>query len=127
MTESITTVLQIIHLETVFINTTIPSSTRVRQIPHNYLSISEKRKGIEKPIMHWSVIDHAKSYQNWSKRCNLCLTEKYYISTSPVNLINKRTELVSKCHHENNFYLVNYKAKLKSQLVAMTTCQLYQE
>ena len=67
MTESITTVLQIIHLETVFINTTIPSSTRVRQIPQNYLSISEKRKGIEKPIMHWSVIDHAKPYQNGLK------------------------------------------------------------
>ena len=34
-----------------------------------------KRKGIEKPIMHWSAIDYAKPYQNGSKRCNLCLTE----------------------------------------------------
>ena len=69
-----------------------------------------KRKGIKKPIMHWSVIDHAKPYQNRSKRCNLCLTEKYHILTSPVNLINKRSELISKCHHENKFRLVNYKA-----------------
>ena len=69
-----------------------------------------KRKGIKKPIMHWSVIDHAKPYQNGSKRCNLCLTEKYHILTSPVNLINKRSELVSKCRHENKFHLVNYKA-----------------
>ena len=46
-----------------------------------------KRKGIKKPIMHWSVIDHAKPYQNGSKRCNLCLTEKYHILTSPINLI----------------------------------------
>ena len=29
-----------------------------------------KRKGIKKPIMHWSVIDHAKPYQNGSIRCN---------------------------------------------------------
>ena len=71
-----------------------------------------KRKGIEKPIMHWSVIDHAKPYKNGSKRCNLYLTEKYHIVTSPVNLINKRYQLVSKCRHENKFYLVNYKAIL---------------
>ena len=55
-----------------------------------------KRKGIKKPIMHWSVIDHAKPYENGSKRCNLCLTEKYHILTSPVNIINKRSEHVSK-------------------------------
>ena len=28
-----------------------------------------KRKGIEKPVMHCSVIDHAKPYHNESKRC----------------------------------------------------------
>ena len=69
-----------------------------------------KRKRIEKPIMHALIIDHAKPYQNESKRCNLCLTEKYHILTSLVNLINKRSELVSKCHHENKFDLLNYKA-----------------
>ena len=68
-----------------------------------------KRKGVEKPIMHGSVIDHVKSYQIRTKRCNLCLAEKYHILTSPLNLINTRTNLVWKCHHENKFYLVNYK------------------
>ena len=43
-----------------------------------------KRKNNEKPIMHWSVIDHAKPCQNGSKSCKLCLTEKYHILTSPV-------------------------------------------
>ena len=69
-----------------------------------------KRKGIEKPIIHWLVIDHAKPYQNGSKRCNLCLTEKYHILTSPVNLINKGSDLVLKCRHEKKLYLVNNKA-----------------
>ena len=69
-----------------------------------------KRKGIKKPIMYWSVIEPSKPYQNRSKRYNLCLTEKYNILTSPVNLINKRSELVLKCRHENKFHLVNYKA-----------------
>ena len=50
-----------------------------------------KRKDIKKPIMHWSVIDHAKPNQNRSKRCNLCLTEKYHTLTSPINLIIKRS------------------------------------
>ena len=31
----------------------------------------KKRKGIENPIMYWSVIDHAKPYTNRSKRGNL--------------------------------------------------------
>ena len=69
-----------------------------------------KRKGIEKPIMHWPVIDHAKPVQNGSKRWKLCLTEKYHILISPVNLISKRSELVSKCCHENKFPLINQKA-----------------
>ena len=69
-----------------------------------------KRKGIKKSIMHWSTIDHAKPYQNGSKRCHLCLTEKYHTLKSPVNLINKRSKLLSKCRHENKFHLVISKA-----------------
>ena len=38
-----------------------------------------KRKAIVKQIMHWSVIGHAKPYQNGSKRWNLSLTGKYRI------------------------------------------------
>ena len=69
-----------------------------------------KRKGIEKQIMHWPVTDHAKPVQNGSKRWNLCLTVKYHVLISPVNLISKKSELVSKCCHENKFHLVNQKA-----------------
>ena len=42
MTESIIMVLQKIHLKTDFANTAMPSSARVRQVPGNYQSISEK-------------------------------------------------------------------------------------
>ena len=68
-----------------------------------------KKKGIANPIVKWSIIDHARPYINGSKKCNLCLTEKYHIITSPLNLLNKRSELVSKCRHENKYYLINYK------------------
>ena len=39
----------------------------------------------------------------------LCLTKKYHIIFSTKNLLNKRNELVTKCRHENKFYLANYK------------------
>ena len=93
------------NLKTNFINTTTPSNTTVRQIKQNYFQ-GMKRKGIKKPIMPWSVIYHAKPCKKKPRRCNLCLTEKYHILTITITLINKRSELISKCHYENKFYLV---------------------
>ena len=61
------------------------------------------------PIMSWEIIDHARPYVNGSKKCNLCLTEKYHIITSDLNLVNKRSELISKCRHVNKYLLKNYK------------------
>ena len=40
---------------------------------------------------------------------DLCLTEKYRIIFSTKNLLNKCTELVTKCRHKDKFYLANYK------------------
>ena len=62
------------------------------------------------PKLNWEIIDHARPYINGSKQCNLCLTEKYHIMTSKLDLINKRSELVSKCRHVNKFLLKNFKA-----------------
>ena len=57
----------------------------------------------------WSIIARARPYNNSSKRCDLCLAEKLYIiKHSNNNLLNKRSELISKCRHENKFYLKNY-------------------
>ena len=38
----------------------------------------------------------------------LYLIEKYHIILSTKNLLNKRNELVTKCRHENKFYLGNF-------------------
>ena len=42
----------------------------------------------------------------------LCLHEKLYIATyyDQEELLNKRSELASKCRHEKKFLLANYKA-----------------
>ena len=59
--------------------------------------------------LDWSILDKAKPYPSTSKKCMLCLTEKYHIFFCVKNLLNKHNELVTKCRHENKFYLANYK------------------
>ena len=57
----------------------------------------------------WKIIKQAKPYSPSTKRCNLCLWEKYYIITAnKVSTLNSRTELVSTCRHKRKFLLSEY-------------------
>ena len=72
-----------------------------------------KNKGKQYNIK-WSIITKARPCNNKSKRCNLCIAEKFCILNSKGNnLLNKRDELVSKCRHENKFYITNYKNEIR--------------
>ena len=52
--------------------------------------------------LSWEIHKKASPYQCGSKRCNLCLPEKAsIICVDPDTLLNKRTELISKCSHKN--------------------------
>ena len=57
--------------------------------------------------LDWSILGKAKPYSPASKKCMLCLTEKYHIIFSTTNLLNKYNELLTKCRHESN--LANYR------------------
>ena len=60
----------------------------------------------------WSNLATTPAYSNKSKRCHLCLTEKLYlVRAKKPSLLNKRTELISKCRHENKFYLANFTSR----------------
>ena len=49
-----------------------------------------------------------KTYNPVLKRYNLCLNEKLAIIDDPYkNVLNKRSEVISQCHHGNKFKLVN--------------------
>ena len=63
--------------------------------------------------INWSILAFAPAYSNKSKRCHLCLTEKqlYLIRAKKPSLLNKRTELISKCRHKNKFYLTNFTSR----------------
>ena len=66
--------------------------------------------------INWSITTSASPYSNISKRCNLCLTEKLFIlKADKASLLNKRSELISKCRHENKFYLANNKSQISQQ------------
>ena len=76
-----------------------------------------------KPLtITWKVREKSRSYRCESKKCNLCTAEKFHILTTPKKLLlNKRSEMVSKCRHENKFRLANFTPiKLTDQVLYCT-------
>ena len=54
----------------------------------------------------WSILKKTTSYCNTTKRCMLCLWEKYFIQRADGKMsLNKRTELFSGCRHAAKFTL----------------------
>ena len=64
------------------------------------------------PSLKWYIIKSVPAYSNISKKCQLCLQEKFEILNylSPNELLNKRSKLMSKCRHVNKFLLSNYES-----------------
>ena len=53
--------------------------------------------------LQWSIKAYASPYKCGTRKCDLRLTEKMIITRSdPKKLLNKRTELVSKCEIQNS-------------------------
>ena len=58
----------------------------------------------------WKIMGKAKPYSNVTKRCNLCILEKYFIIChSEKASLNKKSELVSGCRHKRKYLLKHYK------------------
>ena len=58
--------------------------------------------------LKWSIAAYASPYRCGTRRCDLCLTEKFIIARAEQkNLLNRRTELISKCRHRNKYILKN--------------------
>ena len=56
----------------------------------------------------WNMFMYATPYKYGTRRCDLCLTEKYVIARADQeHLLNKRTEIISKYRHRNK-YLIKY-------------------
>ena len=65
------------------------------------------------PTLVSSIAKKVPPYSNIPKTCLLCFLEKLEIINypRPEELLNKRSELISKCRHANKFLLPNYKTK----------------
>ena len=58
--------------------------------------------------IRWIISMYATPYKCGTRRCDLCLTEKYVIARADQeHLLNKRTQIISKCCHRNK-YLIKY-------------------
>jgi hypothetical protein len=59
--------------------------------------------------LNWKIISRALPYSPTTKRCNLCITEKFYIIYHPkLASLNSRCELANSCRHFKKFLLCNY-------------------
>ena len=59
--------------------------------------------------VNWEILMRAPAYSNKSKRCDLCVTEKLLIATADKKvLLNKRSELLSKCRHKNKHRISSF-------------------
>ena len=69
----------------------------------------KKRKNVATALT-WEVLRTAKTYSNITKRYSSYFHEKLAIITYPYpdELLNRRSELVTKCRHENKFLLKNF-------------------
>ena len=60
--------------------------------------------------LKWCIKSHASRYKCGTRRCDLCLTEKMIIALGdPKVLLNKRTEVISKCRLRRKFVLNSVK------------------
>ena len=65
--------------------------------------------------MVWCIVARAPPYKSGSGRCALCLTEKSVsVRANLKGLLNKRTELISKCRHRNKYLLCNIPSPQRS-------------
>ena len=64
------------------------------------------------PKIMWRIIRKCPPFNYNSRKCYLCLNEKLEIALyEGENLLNKKTELISKCCHQNKFMLLRQNSK----------------
>lgn len=58
--------------------------------------------------INWKILRTASPFSNMSRKCELCLWEKFFIVYKPhLSSLNKRCEMLSKCRHATKFLLRN--------------------
>ena len=78
------------------------------------------------PQISWSIKGNYKSYNPNSKRCSLCLQEKLEIVDDPKEILNKCSEVISQCCHQNKYKLKTLLSNKQDQDITYYTSSLLQ-
>ena len=85
-----------------FRNATLRNATRLSTYVHE-LQDQEKQFNVK-----WEIQAKSTPYQCGTRRCNLCIAEKFEILRSdPTVTLNTRSEIANKCRHSSKFKLRN--------------------
>ena len=64
------------------------------------------------PAVKWEIFKRCAPFNRNTVKCNLCTSEKLAIISYPQdNILNKRSELISKCRHVNKHMLIRHDTK----------------
>ena len=63
------------------------------------------------PTVSWKIVRRTGGFQRASMKCNLCLNEKLEIATKFGDIMNSKSELISKCRHVNKHTLALFDSK----------------
>ena len=78
------------------------------ELSNEYWNIISAKKNLEHILGNFGNPQIIQS----SKRCLLCLNEKLAIALhKDDNMLNKRSEIISKCRHRNKYMLASYDSK----------------
>jgi hypothetical protein len=70
-----------------------------------------KDKGLT-PTVSYKILAKARPYNPVTKKCNLCLLEKWFIARAEEGTsLNKKTEIGGKCRHRNKWLLTAWLEK----------------
>ena len=79
------------------------------ELSNEIWKLKEQNKNVD---ISWEIISIHQSYNTSTKRCILCLNEKLTIALHKEdNILNKRTEIISKRRHSIKYNLANYDTK----------------
>ena len=73
-------------------------------------SLKEKNKEYN---IKWDIVKQVPSYKSGGKQCSLCSNEKLYIFKAEKGpILNKRSEIFSRCIHQRRFLAENLTARI---------------
>ena len=84
-----------------------------KKIKPNYQNTWKLKKNNTEYNISWNIIKQVSQLKNGNKMCRLCLTEASMIMVNKKDQLNKRTEILNKCRHQNKFLLKNWKERDK--------------